>query len=154
VSGLGSLIFSCADNAEHFAGRRGAGGAKDDIAVLADDDDGPGYAPAFRFERVIRGGNGETLVDEQVERQVELVLELLVTRGVAPIDANWLGIERLKFGICLADRGQLVRSAAGQIFWIEHEQGALIAVELRQREFLAARALQREIWRRLINLDH
>jgi hypothetical protein len=41
-----------------------------------------------------------------------------------------LGIKFLKFGKCLADRGQLVRSAGSHVLRIENQERALLSPEI------------------------
>jgi hypothetical protein len=59
-----------------------------------------------------------------------LRFERQVTDGVTFIDAEGLGIKLLKFGKCLADRGQLVRSAASHILRIENEERTLFSAKI------------------------
>jgi hypothetical protein len=106
VRGLGDL-------AKELAGRGSTLGAEDDLAILADDDDGPLDPVTLWLQGVVCGGDFEAIVHEQIERQVELVNELLVTGGIAIVDPEWLGIEGAEVGQRLAHGGQLVRSAAG-----------------------------------------
>ena len=77
-----------------------------------------------------------------------------MTGGVPLIDAEGLRIEILKFGKCLADRGQLVRSAAGHVLRVENQERALFSPKIRQSNFPTGGAAKREIGRRLSNFDH
>jgi hypothetical protein len=77
-----------------------------------------------------------------------------MTRGVPFVDAKGLRIKCLKLGKCLADRGQLVRSAAGHVLWIENQERALFSPKIRKRDFFAGGAAKRKIGRRLSKLDH
>src|SRR5688572_3084820 len=76
------LVVGVADGGENFAGRRGAGLAEDDFAVLPDHHHGSVNAAAVRLGGAVGVRDLEALVDQQVEREVIGVDEGLMAGGV------------------------------------------------------------------------
>jgi hypothetical protein len=81
-------------------------------------------------------------VDEEIERQVELLNEFQVAGGVGLIDAVGLGVEGAKGIDGAAHGGELVRSARGAVRRVEEEGGAAPAADRRQIEARPGRPLQ------------
>ena len=106
-----------ADGIEQVVGRGDAIGAVDDRAVLAHDEHGAldivgigSWLSGNRFQGAIFAGERKSLIDQQIERQLQMNLEALVAVEVVTADAEWNGIE-ISIGVdCPANRGQLVRS--------------------------------------------
>ena len=154
------LVPGVADGIQQVVGRRDAIGAIDDRAVLADDEDGavdrvavfPGM-PRYRFQRAVFAVHSvETVVDQQIERQLQMDLEALVAVEVVTADAEWNGIE-ISIGVdCPANRGQLVRSPRGEVFRIEDQQHPVGAEVVGEGDRGSAGALEREVDRWIPNM--
>ena len=79
-------------------------------------------------------------------------LEAVVAVEVVTADAEWNGIE-ISIGVdCPANRGQLVRSARGEIFRVKDQEYPVRAEVVGEGDRCTAGALQREIDRRIPNL--
>lgn len=118
------------DHVQQFARGWGTGGAEDDPAVFADDEDGAGNPleltndhRSFGFESVVVIRDPQSLVDQEVKRQLELVDERLMTGGIALIHAKRFGVECPEIRDCLAYGGQLIASATRHVFGVEQQQG-------------------------------
>ncbi|MFT4038012.1 MAG: hypothetical protein QM692_07530 [Thermomicrobiales bacterium] len=146
------FVAGVADGGEEVVGGGDAVGTIDDVAVFADDEDGAVDAAAVdaglsgnRFQRAVDTRELEIGIDQQIEGQLEVRPEALVAVEVVCADAEWNGIEISISVDCPANRGQLVRSARGEIFRIEDQEDAIGAEIVGEGDRCAAGALQREI---------
>ena len=121
------LILRFDDGGNDLLGGWGAGDAKDDAAVFADDDHGPADAIPFRFQRVVGAGHLQSFVDQEIEGQLLLLDERQVAGGVRLIDPVGLGVDGSKRFNGAAHGGELVRSACRPISRVEEERGAPFA---------------------------
>lgn len=141
-----------ADGAEQVVGGRNAVGAIDDRAVLADDEDGAvdvvgidSRLTGYRFQGAVCARQLQAIIDQQIEGQLQMDLEALVAVEIVRVDAERNGIETSIRVDCPANRGQLVRSAAGEIFRIEDQQDSVGAEIVREGDRGSAGALEREV---------
>ena len=103
----------------------------------------------------------QPVVDQQLEGQLEMRLEALVTVEVVAADAKWNGIE-ISIGVdCPANRGQLIRSPRGEIFRIKDQQDPVRAEIVGEGDRSSAGALEGEVqgfvpdmWSRQLLIGH
>ena len=69
-------------------------------------------------------------------------------------NTQYLGISLLECRVVLAERGDLVRSAAGEREDVEREDDVLLALILAQRNALLGVGLEREVWGGLSYVYH
>jgi hypothetical protein len=82
----------------------------------------------------------ETLVDEEIEWQIQFVDERLMAGGVGRVDSVGFGVRGSEGVNRIAHGGELVRSAGGAVGGVEKEGGALFAAQLSQVESRSSRA--------------
>ncbi len=92
------------------------------------------------FERAELARYVEILIDQQIEWKVQRTPKPEMAAGVGIVDAEWFGVEFPESVYCLANRGQLVRSAAGEVLRIKEEQRPFLPSQVGQANGLARRA--------------
>jgi len=147
------------DGVQQGIGRGNTVGPVDDRAVLTDDEHRAidrfavdAWLSGNRLQCAVFTRERQPVIDQQIERQLQMDLEALVAVEVVAADAEWNGIE-ISIGVdCPANRGQLVCSAGGEVFRIENQKDPVGAEVVGKGDRGSAGTLERKVDRRIPDL--
>ena len=95
----------------------------------------------------------EVPVAEQRERQLERIRERLLSEGVVGADPKDLDTQFVELAVVGLPGREVVRSDRGKLAAVELDENELLPLKLAQADLLAGRAREREVRRRLPDLQ-